>query len=137
LEGFVKTRPGDAGVPLPIEFLGRKSPHELARIYNEHRFLVIPSMWNEPFGLVALEAIACGCQPIGADDGGLPEAIGPCGRIFPKADAQALAELLASGPTPIPEFEAKAEEHLARFKAEAIAKAYLKAMVQAIQEVNG
>lgn len=122
------------GEPAPIEFVGRQRPEELARIYNEHQFLVIPSMWNEPFGLVALEAIACGCQPIGAEDGGLPEAIGPCGQIFPRANAEALAELLAAGPRPVPDFQSKAQLHIARFKAERVASAYLEVMEAAINQ---
>ena len=37
---------------------------------------------RSPHGIVALEGIACGCVPIGTAEGGLPEAIGPCGRSF-------------------------------------------------------
>jgi glycosyltransferase involved in cell wall biosynthesis len=44
---------------------------------------------------VALEGAACGCIVIGSDQGGLPDAIGPCGFTFPNGNATALAECIA------------------------------------------
>jgi UDP-glucose:(glucosyl)LPS alpha-1,2-glucosyltransferase len=38
--------------------------------------VVVPSRWNEPFGLTALEAIACGAPLIVSPRGGLPEVAG-------------------------------------------------------------
>ena len=38
--------------------------------------VVVPSRWNEPFGLTALEAIACGAPLIASPRGGLPEVAG-------------------------------------------------------------
>jgi len=38
--------------------------------------VVVPSRWNEPFGLTALEAIACGAALIVSPRGGLPEVAG-------------------------------------------------------------
>ena len=50
---------------------------------------------GEPFGLAALEAQACGCPIVAADDAGLPEAIvdGTTGYAVPR-DAQAVARAL-------------------------------------------
>ena len=59
---------------------------------RRHRIVVVPSLWAEPFGMVALEGLASGCVIIGSDQGGLPEAIGPCGLTFPNGDVNALAE---------------------------------------------
>lgn len=78
-----------------IDFLGLRADEELVRLLNEHRVLVVPSRYREPFGIVALEGIACGCVVVGSAGGGLPEAIGPCGPTFENGDARALAGVLA------------------------------------------
>jgi glycosyltransferase involved in cell wall biosynthesis len=83
------------GLSERIEITGTLSHAEISRRMAEHRFLVAPSFYNEPFGLVALEGIACGCAVIGSAGGGLPDAIGPCGRTFPNGDLRALARVLA------------------------------------------
>ncbi len=65
-----------------VFFAGALKGEALARELNRHQVLVIPSRWEEPFGIVALEGIACGCLVVGSENGGLPEAIGPCGITF-------------------------------------------------------
>jgi glycogen synthase len=75
-----------------VSFLGARSQAEIGALLQRHQILVVPSLWAEPFGIVALEGLACGCVVIGSDKGGLPEAIGPCGLTFPNGDVAALAE---------------------------------------------
>jgi glycosyltransferase involved in cell wall biosynthesis len=50
---------------------------------------------NEPFGLASIEAQACGCPAIVADEGGLPETVvdGVTGRVVPRA-AEPAAEAI-------------------------------------------
>ena len=48
--------------------------------------VVVPSRWNEPFGLTALEAIACGAPLIVSPRGGLPEVAGAA-AIYAEPDA--------------------------------------------------
>jgi len=111
-----------------VEFIGRQTASELAASLNRHRILVVPSRWPEPFGIVALEGIACGCAVVGSDRGGLPEAIGPCGVTFPNNDARALAERLADLITNSGRRDgllANAGSHLARFTKRNVANAYL------------
>jgi glycosyltransferase involved in cell wall biosynthesis len=48
----------DFNIQEKIDFVGWKQKLELVQILNEHKIIVIPSIWNEPFGLVALEGIA-------------------------------------------------------------------------------
>ena len=55
------------------------------------RTLVLPSICNEAFGIVVLEAMACGCYCIGSDGDGIQEAMGNIGHLFKKADADSLA----------------------------------------------
>ena len=121
----------ELGLDRQVTFAGEKSGALLADLLNRHRILVVPSRWAEPFGVVALEGIACGCVVIGSENGGLKEAIGPCGLVFPNGNAPALAErlryLLAH-----PELESSLRQpvpaHLARFKPRAVASACLELM---------
>ena len=55
-----------------VVFLGNR-PHEtLRKIYNIADVSIVPSR-REPFGLVALEAMACGTPVIGTNQGGIPD----------------------------------------------------------------
>jgi glycosyltransferase involved in cell wall biosynthesis len=45
-----------------------------AEIFRGTRVLLVPSVWDEPFGRVAAEALLNGVPPIVSDRGGLPEA---------------------------------------------------------------
>ena len=51
--------------------------HDLVNQLNQSEILVVPSLWSEPFGIVALEGLACGCALLASDAGGLPDAVGP------------------------------------------------------------
>ncbi len=82
------------GLHTQVEFTGSLTGQDLVETLNRHSILVVPSRYAEPFGIVALEGIACGCVVAGSDKGGLPEAIGPCGLTFPNGDEQALARVL-------------------------------------------
>lgn len=65
--------------------------------YREADICVVPSIWEEPFGMVALEAMACGKPVVVSDVGGLRDTIEPevSGLRFPRGDAVALAAQLA------------------------------------------
>jgi glycosyltransferase involved in cell wall biosynthesis len=66
---------------------------ELSRLYQGAVALVYLGL-AEPFGLASIEAQACGCPAIVADEGGLPETVidGVTGRVVPRsADAAAVA----------------------------------------------
>ena len=124
----------DLGLQSSVEFVGSRSGPELAEILNRHRILVVPSRWPEPFGIVALEAIACGCVVVGSDQGGLPEAIGPCGITFPNNDAHSLASSLAqliNDPARRELLQREASSHLARFTKRQVANAYLDLITRA------
>ena len=117
-----------------ITFIGEEKGSALADRLNRHRILVVPSRWPEPFGIVALEAIACGCVVAGSVEGGLPEAIGPCGLTFPNDDVSALTvtlrELLEH-PDRVTDLRSGAADHLARFTRRAVAQTYLQEMERA------
>jgi len=114
-----------------VTFAGQRSGAALAEVLNQHRVLVVPSRWAEPFGIVALEGIACGCVVVGSERGGLKEAIGPCGVTFENENVPALAgqlKRLLNDPHSQTSLRQQATEHLARFQAAAVAAAYLPLM---------
>lgn len=65
----------------------------IKRFYQESDICVFPSRWEEPFGLVAVEAMATGRPVVVGDVGGLQEIVvhGETGFIYPRNDAAALA----------------------------------------------
>jgi glycosyltransferase involved in cell wall biosynthesis len=116
-----------------VEFLGVQKGEQLVRLLNECRILAVPSTWEEPFGIVALEGIACGCVVVGSSLGGLPDAIGPCGVTYPNRDVAALAarlrELL-SDPALLSALRAQAPRHLARHTGAVIVDRLLEIMAE-------
>lgn len=109
-----------------VVFLGAKNPRETAGLLQTHKILVVPSCY-EAFGIVAVEGIACGCRVLASEVGGLPDAVGPCGRTFPNGDPVKLAHILMEMLS-----EAKpsgwremAEHHVSQFKADVVADRYL------------
>ena len=111
-----------------VIFAGLKRDEELVLLLSKHKVLVVPSSYDEPFGIVALEGIACGCVVVGSAGGGLPEAIGPCGITVPNGDAGSLAQALEHlllHPNERKRLLYRAPEHLARFHPTTIAEKYL------------
>jgi glycogen synthase len=123
------------GIGEQVRFLGSRHGEDVVRLLNAHRILVVPSRYDEPFGIVALEGIACGCLVIGSRGGGLKEAIGPCGLTFDNGDAAGLASLLEevlADPDrflPPPEMTAG---HLAWHRSEQVLARYLAVLAAAV-----
>jgi glycosyltransferase involved in cell wall biosynthesis len=111
-----------------VHFRGAQNGAELSETLNAHQILVVPSKYDEPFGVVALEGIACGCAVIGSSGGGLPEAIGPCGITFPNGDISALEqalERLLTQPDERERSSAESPKHLLQFQPRLVAERYL------------
>lgn len=120
-------------------FWGAKPQAEVSALLQRHRILVVPSLWAEPFGVVALEGLASGCVVIVSESGGLPEAAGPCGLTFPNGDAKALAEKLELVLTDQKYAESLLEQvvsHLAKHRPAVVAERYLRVMRQAFEGRN-
>jgi glycosyltransferase involved in cell wall biosynthesis len=85
-----------AAVGLPITFLGFQVHDRLPALYREHDAFVFPSIWQEPFGLTFLEAMASGTPVVSTTSGGHGECLvdGENALTFKAADAGALASCL-------------------------------------------
>jgi len=117
-----------------VQFAGSRLGAELVGLLNQHRVLVVPSIWEEPFGIVALEGMACGCAVIASDRGGLPDAIGSAGLTFPGDDAGALSQAidrLLGDSSLYADLLARAPAHLANHRLAAVAGRYLQVMTAA------
>lgn len=62
----------DRAVGLPVEFCGFVNPKEFLAGIN---VLVVPSIWEEPFGLTVVEGFAAGVPVIGTDAGAIGELV--------------------------------------------------------------
>jgi glycosyltransferase involved in cell wall biosynthesis len=74
-------------------------PHsELAEHYRMFDIFVGPSVWNEPFGMVIVEAMASGLPVIATRGGGVPEIVkdGETGLLTERGDSAGLAEAITS-----------------------------------------
>jgi glycogen(starch) synthase len=107
-------------------FLGWIGDDVLHALYRIADLCVVPSIY-EPFGLVALEAMASGCPCIVADSGGLREVVPDefVGMRFPSSDPRALAglmERLLTDEKLRRDLVAQSAEHVLRFDWSEIAR---------------
>lgn len=58
-----------------IKYLGELKQEELSRLYGKAKALLYPAVWQEPFGLIVIESMACGTPVIAFKKGSLPEII--------------------------------------------------------------
>lgn len=124
LESLAATFPD----PGRIKFLGVLKAKPLAAELNRHSFQFIPSVWEEPFGIVALEGIACGLIPIASDGGGLPDAVGKAGVIFKRGDLNSLVSVttkLLKSDSQQQQCRRAASAHLVTFGMEAITNSFI------------
>jgi len=95
---LVLSRPRD-GIPFDapgIEWRDLDDRAALAAACREAHVAALPST-GEAFGLVLVEALACGTPVVGTDDGAIPEVVGDdehIGRLFARDDPEALARAL-------------------------------------------
>jgi glycosyltransferase involved in cell wall biosynthesis len=76
-----------------VRVVGQLAPDACAAAMAAARAVVLPSAWEETFGLAAVEAMALGVAPVAAAHGAFPEIItdGVDGVLFRPGDPAALA----------------------------------------------
>ena len=68
------------------EYTGFISNEKVKEIMSHASIVVVPSLWNEPFGLVAAEAMSRGAAVISSNLGGLKEVVGNSGIVIDNID---------------------------------------------------
>jgi glycosyltransferase involved in cell wall biosynthesis len=76
-----------------VDFVGEINDADKAGFLGQANALLFPIDWPEPFGLVMIEAMACGTPVVGWNCGSVPEVLddGQTGRIVDSIDAAVAA----------------------------------------------
>lgn len=130
LEEMVKA----LGLSGRVTFHGKLSRWDVNGIYKECDIVVVPSLWNEPFGQVAVEAMIHGKPVIVSSSGGLPEVIGEGGLVFRGGDHKDLAEkirMLLGNPELASELVERGYKIALQYSMEIVGENYLKLLKQA------
>jgi len=93
---WLGTLAAELGVRDAVAFRGWLAPERVEDELRDAWGLVVPSLWAEPLGLVALEAIVRSVPVVASAGGGLGEIVEPgtSGLLFPNGDEDALYERL-------------------------------------------
>jgi glycosyltransferase involved in cell wall biosynthesis len=106
-----------------VEFIGEINERQKAKFLGEAAALIFPIDWPEPFGLVMIEAMACGTPVIALRSGSTPEVVddGVTGLLVDDVDAAvaAVAQVMQLSRANV---RARFDE---RFAIERVAKDYL------------
>jgi glycosyltransferase involved in cell wall biosynthesis len=92
--GRLQALAGELGVASQVEFSGRVDSQAMPDFYRTIDVLALPSRstpsWQEQFGRVLVEAMACAVAVVGSDSGEIPQVLGAAGLVFPEDDVDAL-----------------------------------------------
>lgn len=91
----LKERAENLGISDRVVFTGMLSQSEMTEAYSGAVATVVPSVWAEPFGYVAVESMACGTPVIISSNSGAAELVDDeVGQKVPRQDHDAIARAL-------------------------------------------
>jgi glycosyltransferase involved in cell wall biosynthesis len=87
----------ELGAHQHVSFLGQVGRPEMQKYFEEAWIQIVPSQWEEPFGVVTIEAMMRGTAVIASNHGGCAECVadGRTGLLFPAGDSDALADAIS------------------------------------------
>ncbi|MCI5049818.1 MAG: glycosyltransferase family 4 protein [Rickettsiales bacterium] len=91
---------------------------ETLECFAKASIVVVPSMWDEPYGRTALEAIAHGCALVTSGRGGLAEIVSDCGIVLEDVTPQHISKalcILLDDPKTLEDFQNKGYERAQAF----------------------
>lgn len=102
-----------------VSFDGWLAQEQVRAMMKRARFLIVPSLWFEPFGMTSIEAFACGVPVIASLSGAMTEVIedGQTGLHFSPGDAKDLASKVEWAWTHRKEVEAMGRAARAEYEA--------------------
>ncbi len=80
-----------------VTYMGRVDIHQKAPLLRGARALLAPIDWNEPFGLILIEAMLSGCPVVAFNHGSVPELVQPGVNGFIAGSLEEMAALIAPG----------------------------------------
>lgn len=97
-EALLRQQAATLGIADKISWAGQVDSDAMPAFYQQLDVLVLPSRtlsnWQEQFGRVLIEAMACEVAVIGSDSGEIPNVIGQAGLIFPVGASDVLYDQL-------------------------------------------
>lgn len=104
-----------------VHFLGRVPRDAMIALYRRADLCAVPSIptprWQEQFGCVLIEAMACGCPLLATDSGAIREVVAGCGRLVAPNHHTQLADAirdLAQNPAERQRLAALGRAHVVR-----------------------
>ena len=88
LTEFIEQHHIDAAIYDPVPYT------DIPKVYSNSEIVVFPSLWPEPFGRIAIEAMAAGKPVIGSDIGGISETLRDAGVLVKPGDVAQLHSAL-------------------------------------------
>jgi glycosyltransferase involved in cell wall biosynthesis len=79
------------GRGIEVRWTGHVARAALPAVLGRADINVVPSRWDEPFGMVTLEGMACGLATVATRTGGTPEVCDEAALLFERDDASTLA----------------------------------------------
>jgi glycogen(starch) synthase len=137
LEDEVQSSIASGALP-GVTCVGPLQRAETAREMGRAAYLLVPSLWEEPFGAVALEGIAAGAITVLSRRGGLPEAAGDLGIYFDPDNEVSFEQALdrarsqfeehVTSPSARRSYKLRTAKHLAKFQPNVVVDKILREM---------